>query len=61
MCSFRQPSTFLSATAPVRTARPRPQVRSRTNLQQYARPSNEVIRRFRDFAWLHDRLAEENK
>jgi hypothetical protein len=44
----------LSAAAP-------PQVRSRTTLPQYARPSNEVIRRFRDFAWLHDRLAEENR
>ncbi|GBF87488.1 sorting nexin [Raphidocelis subcapitata] len=36
-------------------------VRSRTNLPQYARPSNEVIRRFRDFAWLHEKLAEENR
>lgn len=36
-------------------------VRSKTGLPQYARPSNEVIRRFRDFCWLHDRLAEENR
>jgi hypothetical protein len=36
-------------------------VRSHTNLQQYARPSSEVIRRFRDFVWLHDKLVEENR
>lgn len=36
-------------------------VRCRTSLPQYIRPANEVIRRFRDFVWLHDRLAEENR
>jgi sorting nexin-1/2 len=36
-------------------------VRSRTTLPQYARPTNEVIRRFRDFEWLHGRLAEEHR
>eukprot|EP00877_Chromochloris_zofingiensis_P009805 jgi/Chrzof1/5078/Cz15g10280.t1 len=36
-------------------------VRSRTTLPQYKHSSNEVIRRFRDFDWLHDRLAEANK
>ncbi len=37
------------------------QVRTHTTLPQYARQDNEVIRRFRDFAWLAERLAEGHK
>jgi sorting nexin-1/2 len=36
-------------------------VRSKTTLSQYKRQQNEVVRRFRDFVWLHDKLAENNK
>lgn len=32
-----------------------------TSLPQYRSKHSEVIRRFRDFAWLHGRLAELNK
>lgn len=34
---------------------------TKTNLQHYKARQSEVIRRFRDFAWLHDRLAEQNR
>lgn len=37
------------------------QVRTRTDLPQYNRPTSEVIRRFRDFAHLENMLAEKNK
>lgn len=36
-------------------------IATRTTLQQYKRPFSEVIRRFRDFVWLHDKLIEANK
>lgn len=36
-------------------------VRTKTTHPSYAAPFNEVIRRFRDFAWLHDKLVEKNK
>ena len=35
-------------------------VESKTSLPQFAREENEVIRRFKDFAWLQDKLAEKN-
>lgn len=37
------------------------QVRTRTDLPQYNRPTSEVIRRFRDFTHLEHLLAEKNK
>jgi hypothetical protein len=37
------------------------QVRTRTDLPQYNRPTSEVIRRFRDFAHLENMLSEKNK
>ena len=36
-------------------------VQSRTTLEQYKKKENEVIRRFRDFAWLHSKLQEQNR
>ncbi len=36
-------------------------VRTKTTHREYAQPFAEVGRRFRDFAWLHDKLAEKNK
>lgn len=36
-------------------------VRTKTTHRDYAQPFAEVGRRFRDFAWLHDKLAEKNK
>jgi len=36
-------------------------VRTKTSLPQYRNPTMEVVRRFRDFAWLHQRLAEHNR
>lgn len=36
-------------------------VKTKTTHQNYSRPFNEVMRRFRDFAWLHDKLEEKNK
>jgi sorting nexin-1/2 len=36
-------------------------VRTKTTHQHYSRPFNEVVRRFRDFSWLHDKLLEKNK
>jgi hypothetical protein len=38
-----------------------PQVRTRTDLPQYNRPTSEVIRRFRDFTHLEHMLSEKNK
>jgi len=38
-----------------------PQVRTRTDLPQYNRPTAEVIRRFRDFTHLENMLSEKNK
>jgi sorting nexin-1/2 len=35
-------------------------VETKTNLPQYQQQENEVIRRFRDFAWLKSKLAEKN-
>lgn len=37
------------------------QVRTRTDLPQYNRPTSEVIRRFRDFTHLEHMLSEKNK
>lgn len=34
---------------------------TKTTLPQYRSQHHEVIRRFRDFAWLHARLAELNR
>lgn len=36
-------------------------VRTRTSNDKYKRPASEVIRRFRDFSWLHHQLTEKNK
>ncbi|KAG2492390.1 hypothetical protein HYH03_009336 [Edaphochlamys debaryana] len=36
-------------------------VRTKTTHSAYGSPFFEVIRRFRDFAWLHDKLVEKNK
>ncbi len=36
-------------------------VRTKTTHSAYEAPFNEVARRFRDFAWLHDKLVEKNK
>ncbi|GLC46599.1 hypothetical protein PLESTB_001222000 [Pleodorina starrii] len=36
-------------------------VRTKTTHVNYDAPFNEVTRRFRDFAWLHDKLVEKNK
>lgn len=36
-------------------------VKTRTSSTRFKRPANEVIRRFKDFAWLHDHLVEKNK
>jgi sorting nexin-1/2 len=36
-------------------------IQTKTTLEQYKRPVSEVIRRFRDFAWLHEKLVEKNK
>ncbi|KXZ44879.1 hypothetical protein GPECTOR_61g832 [Gonium pectorale] len=36
-------------------------VRTKTTHGAYAAPFHEVVRRFRDFAWLHDKLVEKNK
>ena len=36
-------------------------VQSSTTLEQYRKKENEVIRRFRDFAWLHSKLQEQNR
>ncbi|CAD7702434.1 unnamed protein product [Ostreobium quekettii] len=36
-------------------------VRSKTSMSQYKQGSSEVIRRFRDFAWLYDKLHERYK
>ncbi|KAK9843542.1 hypothetical protein WJX81_008116 [Elliptochloris bilobata] len=36
-------------------------VQTKTNLPQYKRREFEVIRRYRDFAWLHSRLQEQNR
>ena len=35
-------------------------VETKTNLPQYQQQENEVIRRFRDFAWLKSKIAEKN-
>ena len=34
---------------------------TQTDLPQYKNKQPEVIRRFRDFAWLHSRLREQNR
>ena len=36
-------------------------VQTRTTLPQYEKSEIEVIRRFRDFSWLHDRLQEKHR
>jgi len=36
-------------------------VQTKTTLQQYSKKENEVIRRFRDFAWLHSKLQDQNR
>jgi PX domain len=36
-------------------------VRTKTSQPQYRNRSMEVVRRFRDFAWLHQRLSEHNR
>jgi sorting nexin-1/2 len=36
-------------------------VSTKTNMQEYRGPEKIVIRRFSDFVWLHERLAERNK
>jgi hypothetical protein len=36
-------------------------VQTKTTLQQYSKKENEVIRRFRDFAWLHTKLQDQNR
>ena len=36
-------------------------VRTKTTLQHFRNQNPEVIRRFRDFAWLQQRLQEQNK
>ena len=36
-------------------------VQTKTTLQQYSKRENEVIRRFRDFAWLHTKLQDQNR
>ena len=36
-------------------------VQTRTTLPQYEKSEIEVIRRFRDFSWLHDRLREKHR
>lgn len=36
-------------------------VSTKTTHSNYAKPFYEVIRRFRDFSWLHDKLQEKNK
>eukprot|EP00245_Coleochaete_scutata_P009004 TRINITY_DN2869_c0_g2_i1.p1 TRINITY_DN2869_c0_g2~~TRINITY_DN2869_c0_g2_i1.p1 ORF type:complete len:481 (-),score=110.86 TRINITY_DN2869_c0_g2_i1:101-1519(-) len=36
-------------------------VSTKTNMPQYRFSTSSVIRRFSDFGWLHDRLAEKNK
>lgn len=33
-------------------------VRTKTSMGQYKQPTSEVIRRFRDFAWLYEKLHE---
>ena len=36
-------------------------VATRTTLSQYKSREMEVIRRFRDFAWLHQQLQDQNR
>lgn len=36
-------------------------IKTKTTHQNYSRPFMEVVRRFKDFAWLHDKLEENNK
>lgn len=36
-------------------------VLTKTTLSQYANKEPVVLRRFRDFAWLHQRLYEQNR